>query len=79
MRQKDVKIGGEYLTRISGDLVRVRVTGTRQVPRGPFGLDGVRATRTAFVVERVVPAPERAALRRLNPRSAAALRPVEGA
>lgn len=76
MKAADVRIGGEYLTRIAGELVRVRVTGTRQVPHGPICADGKKTTRTAFEIERVDLSPERPTKRRLNPRSAAALRPA---
>ena len=76
MKAANVRIGGEYLTRVSGELVRVRVTGTKQVPYGPICIDGKKTTRTAFEVERVDLAPERPTKRRLSPRSAAALRPV---
>lgn len=69
MKAADVVIGGEYLALVSGELVRVQVIGTREERLG-------ERVRTTYEVVRVVSAPERATRRRLNPRSAAKLRPA---
>lgn len=71
MRTDDVKIGGEYLTRVSGDLVRVRVVRETLVGRPP-------RRRRAFVVRRVETDLDTGNTLP-KPRTAAALRPVDGA
>lgn len=73
MKQKDVKIGGEYLTKVSGARVKVRVTDKRTVPRRSltFSLRSFAGeSRTVFAVERSDNG------RTISPRSAASLHPI---
>ena len=50
MKKKDVKIGGEYLTKVSGSLVRVQVTG--EAP-GAYGFGGSHDGPMRFHCHRV--------------------------
>lgn len=37
MKAKEIEVGGTYLAKVSGRIVRVRVTGTREVAQGRTG------------------------------------------
>jgi hypothetical protein len=64
MKQADVKLAGVYLTRVSGELVRVLVQGIVQTPQG-----------RRYILCRCTDGIEIASMPRLpKPRSAAALR-----
>jgi len=68
MKQAEIQIGGEYLTKVSGTLVRVRVTARREVQAYAWSNDPRR--KSVFDVVRVDNG------RALHGRSAAALRPA---
>lgn len=71
MKKKDVKIDGEYLTKVGSNLVRVRVTGEAS---GAYGTGGSHNGPARFYCERTDNGQ-----RLPKPRTAAALRPVESA
>lgn len=71
MKQGDVTIGAECLTKINGKFCRVRVTARRVLPANQWCKE-----KTIFDWERVNPPPNARALKGSD--SAATLHPLEG-